>query len=107
MNPDQIVDIVVAALITGCITLGMFAMAWASSRRRQGQETPASPRIDVIEARLARMEQALDSIAIEIERVTEGQRFTAKLLAERASAEGQGAAPRSAQHGDLRRITPH
>ena len=29
------------------------------------------------------MEQALDSIAIEVERISEAQRFTTKLLAER------------------------
>ena len=34
--------------------------------------------------RLDRMEQAIDSIAIEVERIAEGQRFTTKLLAERA-----------------------
>ena len=33
--------------------------------------------------RLERMEQALDSIAIEVERISEGQRFTTKLLSER------------------------
>ena len=34
--------------------------------------------------RLARLEQAVESIAIEIERVSEGQRFVTKLLSERA-----------------------
>jgi hypothetical protein len=34
-------------------------------------------------ARLERMEQSIDTIAIEIERISEGQRFTTKLLAER------------------------
>jgi hypothetical protein len=34
-------------------------------------------------ARLERMEQAIDSIAIEVERISEGQRFTTKLLSER------------------------
>src|SRR5688572_17739309 len=106
MHPDQIFVIVVAALITGCITLGLFAQAWAESRKHKGREPSASPRIDGIEARLARMEQSLDAIAIEIERVTEGQRFTAKLLAERVSAEGPGAPSRAAQQNDLRRITP-
>src|SRR5688572_12849458 len=107
MNPDQIFDIVVVSLIAGCITLSMFAMAWANSRKGRTRETSASPRIDGIEARLARMEQSLDAIAIEIERGTEGQRFTAKLLAERVSAEGQGAPSRPAQQNDVRRITPH
>ena len=36
-------------------------------------------------ARLERMEQAIDSIAVEMERVSEGQRFTTKLLSERAA----------------------
>jgi hypothetical protein len=35
--------------------------------------------------RLQRMEQAIDSIAIEVERISEGQRFTTKLLADRTA----------------------
>jgi hypothetical protein len=34
--------------------------------------------------RLERMEQAIDSIAVEVERISEGQRFTTKLLSEGA-----------------------
>ena len=34
-------------------------------------------------ARLERMEQAIDAIAVEVERISENQRFTTKLLAER------------------------
>lgn len=37
-------------------------------------------------ARLERMEQAIDAIAIEVERIAEGQRFTSRLLAERSDA---------------------
>jgi hypothetical protein len=36
-----------------------------------------------LKTRLERMEQALDSIAIEVERISEAQRFTTKLLAEK------------------------
>lgn len=36
--------------------------------------------------RLERIEQAVDAIALEMERVSEGQRFTTRLLAERAAA---------------------
>jgi hypothetical protein len=35
-----------------------------------------------VAGRLERMEQSLDAIAVEIERISEGQRFTTKLLAE-------------------------
>lgn len=37
----------------------------------------------MIEARLARIEEAVDTIALEMERMGEGQRFVTKLLAER------------------------
>lgn len=44
--------------------------------------------------RLERMEQALDAIAIEIERVSEGQRFVTRLMSEaRGGALGAGQAP--------------
>ena len=33
-------------------------------------------------SRLERMEQSIDSIAVEVERISEGQRFTTKLLSE-------------------------
>jgi hypothetical protein len=43
--------------------------------------------------RLERMEQAIDSIAIEIERVSEGQRFVTRLMADRQNALGAGQQP--------------
>lgn len=36
-----------------------------------------------VSARLERMEQAIDTIAVEVERISEGQRFTTKLLSDR------------------------
>jgi hypothetical protein len=42
-----------------------------------------------VAARLERMEQAIDSIAVEVERISEGQRFTAKLLSERTAASSE------------------
>ena len=47
-----------------------------------------------VTARLERMEQAIDSIAVEVERISEGQRFTTKLLSERtAQSSGPSSAP--------------
>ena len=42
------------------------------------------PDKSVSDARLQRLEQAVESIAIEIERVSEGQRYVTKLMSERA-----------------------
>ncbi len=101
MHSGQIFMIVIVGLITACVTLTMFAQAWAESRKRTGGVN--SPlRLDAIEARLVRMEETIDSVAVEMERIAEGQRFTAKLLAERASPAAPAPVPR-----DSRYVTPH
>lgn len=61
------------------IAIGLpIARAYARRLEHRPQAIP-----DDVSARLERMEQAIDSIAIEVERISEGQRFTTKLLAER------------------------
>jgi hypothetical protein len=62
-----------------------------------------SPRRGETEARLERIEQAVDTIAIEMERIGEGQRFVTKLLAERPAQ--QVADGKTSQRE--RTITPH
>ena len=52
--------------------------------------------------RLARVEQAVESIAIEIERISEGQRFVTKLLNERTPSPSEGV-----QVSARRMDTPH
>jgi hypothetical protein len=80
----DVVRIVVAAIIGGTITLSMFAMAMARifSSRRRSAELPESS-VARLEARLERMEQAIDAMATEIERVSDSQRFTSRLLADK------------------------
>jgi hypothetical protein len=50
--------------------------------RRWAHPKPA-PQILESAARLERMEQAVDAVAIEIERISEGQRFVTQLMAKR------------------------
>ncbi len=79
----DIARVIIAGVIGVTISISMVAMAVAqivSSRRRK--ELPESS-IVRLDERLERMEQAIDSMASEVERVAEGQRFTSKLLAER------------------------
>jgi hypothetical protein len=60
-----------------------------------------------VQDRMTRIEQAVDAIAIEVERMSEGQRFTTRLLAEKlgnqasAIAGPSAASPtgRSGEHG--------
>lgn len=52
------------------------------AKRRMIQVAPSS--IGGSDDRLLRLEQAVDSIAVEVERISEGQRFLTKLQTERA-----------------------
>ena len=73
------------------------AIGWPLARAyaKRVEQGDANRRIPVeVTARLERMEQAIDSIAVEVERISEGQRFTTKLLSERAApSSGPGGSP--------------
>jgi len=57
-------------------------IAIAYARRISRGAPPAAGAGADTTARLERMEQAIEAIATEVERISEGQRFTTKLLAE-------------------------
>lgn len=73
------------------ITAIGWPMARAYAKRMERGEAGRLP--TEVTARLERMEQALDSIAVEVERISEGQRFTTKLLSERTAASGADSPP--------------
>ena len=58
-------------------------------RRRWKRRAKAGPVTTGADSpRLQRVEQAVDAIAVEVERISEGQRFVTKLLSESAAASG-------------------
>jgi hypothetical protein len=66
------------------------SFAWA---RRILRGTPrAAPVPSDVTLRLDRIEQAIDTVAIEVERISEGQRFVTRIMAERPSSNAQTAA---------------
>jgi hypothetical protein len=70
----------------GMIAVVSVGVPLARAYARRWENKPAGKAISSdVAARLERMEQAIDSIAIEVERISEGQRFTTKLLSERVS----------------------
>lgn len=79
------------------IMMGITAIGWPIARaiaRKMDRES-LSPQIPLeLSGRLERMEQAIDSIAVEVERISEGQRFTTKLLSERPQGAPQQLPPR-------------
>ena len=71
-----------AILVPSIVILAVTAVVLIRiSRRSTLPPSPRPSRID--DDRFERLEQAVDSIAIEVERISESQRFSAKLLAER------------------------
>lgn len=55
------------------------------ARRLDPRDSSAPRGLANIEERLGRLEAGVDSIAVEVERISEAQRFTTKLLVERAA----------------------
>jgi hypothetical protein len=84
MNPPEALAFM---SIVGCSTYVVVRFTNALVRRmelRHGAPAAgASARLTGnLEERLTRIEQAVDAIAVEVERISEGQRFTTKLLAD-------------------------
>ncbi len=81
------------------MTLALALPISIAAARRILRRTPrTTPVPSDVTMRLERIEQAVDTIAIEVERISEGQRFVTRLMAERpsASASSQAASADSA-----------
>jgi hypothetical protein len=80
MPPEVIIVPTIFLIPAAVVTVRMWLahrekMAGLSSGRSQAVSGELASRV-------ARIEQAVDSIAVEVERISEGQRFVTKLLAE-------------------------
>jgi hypothetical protein len=74
------------------------SLAWARRMMRRVSAPPELPR-DAID-RIARIENAVDSIALEVERISEGQRFVTKLMNETHQLGAGAAEPIVIRQGD-------
>ena len=84
MNGPELIPVVVVAVFAGSTVL---VLARAVARRIEGRARSSAPTFaPEVSERMERMERAVESIAIEVERVSESQRFLTKLLAEREPA---------------------
>jgi hypothetical protein len=80
MIPPQAVEMAMAFFVTCAVIIIGLPLARAFARRmdRRGAAAAAPD----LNPRLDRMEQAIEAIAIEVERISEGQRFVTRLMAE-------------------------
>lgn len=71
-------DVAMAIIVIG----GMLTALRMVLYRPKAQQLAAPQPNAALEARLDRLENAIEAMTIEVERVTEGQRFTTKLLSD-------------------------
>lgn len=96
------VDVVQLAQVLSTIlafVVGISAVGLVNRYLKGRMERPLPPERD---QRLDRIEQAVDAIAIEVERISEAQRFAAKLLSERRTSD----VPAHGRIPELGHITP-
>lgn len=67
-------------LVGLCLTTAAIVVRWFNHRERMAEIAAGQP---VDADRLLRLEQAVESIAIETERIGEGQRYLTRVLSER------------------------
>jgi hypothetical protein len=98
VGPPQNV-IVLTGLVMFFLTLMLigFPIARAMARRIDKRAAGPTPAPDM-DARLQRIEHAVDAIAVEVERVSEGQRFATRLLSERGDADAPVVPAREGLH---------
>lgn len=80
--PPQAVDISIAFFMTVAAIIIGLPLARAFARRMDRRSAPSAQLPGEIANQLAQLNQAVDAIAVEVERISEGQRFTSRLLAE-------------------------
>ena len=82
MDPDVLGFAAVMVTIVGTVaslSIIFVASKWALAATKKREQLP----VPYNDSRLEQLQQSVDSIAIEVERIAEAQRFSAKLLAER------------------------
>ena len=84
MPADLGIVIALIGVLSGVgVLAGAFAGAYFFGKSRGQRESIMTPRDLELQARLTRIEQIVEATSIEIERISEGQRFTSRLLAEK------------------------
>ena len=96
MGPEDVAWAVPLGFFTMITTLAVGVPLVRALAKRWEQDAGRARVPPEVLARLERMEQAIDSVAVEVERISEGQRFTTKLLSDRAR---EGALPNGGERG--------
>src|SRR5271156_6059146 len=79
MDTDVVKFAEMVAIFVGmCGVLGLGALLYGVASRLLGRATSQLPAPQADDQRLVRLEQAVDTIAVDVERISESQRFISK-----------------------------
>jgi hypothetical protein len=85
MSIDSEAAMAVAFFVSAASVCWSAAFAWAKWLQHKRNQSTNAPELD---QRLERIERAIDTVAVEVERLGEGQRFTVRLLREASEQSG-------------------
>jgi hypothetical protein len=92
MNGNQATVGIALAIVMIFYIAGWMLRSWLSHREKMKGLSMTKAGLGSSDERLARVEQAVESIAIEVERISEGQRFVTKLMSDRSQPMLEGVA---------------
>jgi len=102
MRDEELVVVLLLSSFTLFATTIGFAIAWIRARERALRAEGRAGLFNNTAPGADRLERAVDAIALEVERISEGQRFVTRLLAESPSQTRQ-----AGRNEPPRLITPH
>jgi hypothetical protein len=85
MDPEVANFAVVAVIIIGMVASLSAITVWFVRGLQKKRPPHELPNAFQFEQRFDQLQQSVDAIAVEVERIAEAQRFSAKLLAERSA----------------------
>ena len=76
--PDP--EVIIVPIVFGFPTAAIMLWTWVRHREKMAALKAPAESSSAIQERLARVEQAVEAVAVEIERIGESQRFLTKVL---------------------------
>jgi len=81
---SNLVELLECLIVFSSATIVTGLIVWF---KHAGRKMIKPPDLTRLEEQMQALQQSVDAIAVEVERVSEGQRFTTKLLAERTGSD--------------------
>jgi hypothetical protein len=81
-------EVVIVPIVFGMPTIALMMRMWLKHKEKMASLRAPNDQATV-DARLQRVEQAVDAVAVEIERIGESQRFLTKVLTDKSLPAGE------------------